>query len=481
MRKTTLTLFILLLSTGFALSQNAENKWGFGLHFGVMEYNGDYGNEYMTFEQGYAGALSIARYLNPSFDVMLHGFYDRVRKVDENNLMPGTQLSFMSHMYNVNLLAKYKFNNGYIFKEESRIAPFVLGGLGANYADGNGTGENGAFTQTLLRPNLYGGVGVGIRLTSWLSFAVQTSLEYPLTDVIDGTKGDVVTAPNSLNDIFHQNSVSLYFTPGKAKDSDGDGVIDKNDMCPDTPPGVAVDENGCPLDTDKDGIYDYEDECPTIPGLKEFNGCPDTDGDGIQDKEDECPDEPGPAVLKGCPDSDGDGVPDKDDRCPDTPKGWQVDRFGCPIDSDRDGIPDSEDECPEEPGVAELKGCPFDVPTLMAKYSINNQKILFDFDDSNLQDNGMQTLNKIAEALSNQQNFGVHLDGHTDWTGSNDYNLKLSEKRVASAKRDLIGKGIQDGRIGTEYFGEANPFMDNITKEGRKFNRRVDYKLFKIK
>ncbi|MCD6347100.1 MAG: OmpA family protein, partial [Bacteroidales bacterium] len=328
---------------------------------------------------------------------------------------------------------------------------------------------------------LYGGVGVGIKLAPWLTFAVQTALEYPLTDIIDGTKGDVVTAPNKINDIFHENSVALFFTPGKAKDSDGDGVVDKKDMCPDTPKGVEVDENGCPLDTDKDGVYDYQDECPKIPGLKEFNGCPDSDGDGIQDKEDACPDVPGLAILKGCPDSDGDGVADKDDRCPDTPKGWQVDRFGCPIDRDRDGIPDSEDQCPDQPGVAELKGCPFDPPTLMAKYGLANDKILFDFDSSSLKDGGMQTLGKIADALSNHDDFGVHLDGNTDWTGTNKYNLGLSLRRVDSAKKYLISKGILDSRIKTEYFGEDKPVMDNHTKEGRKFNRRVDFNFFKIK
>ncbi len=275
--------------------------------------------------------------------------------------------------------------------------------------------------------------------------------------------------------------MSLYFTPGKAKDSDGDGVIDKKDLCPDTPAGVAVDENGCPLDTDKDGVYDYEDECPKIPGLKEFNGCPDSDGDGIQDKEDECPDVPGLAVLKGCPDSDGDGVADKDDRCPDTPKGWEVDRFGCPIDKDLDGIPDSEDSCPEIAGVAELKGCPFDPPTLIAKYGLDNKKILFDFDSSTLKDDGIETLGKIAEALNNHDDFGVELGGNTDWTGSKKYNLGLSQRRVNSAKKYLIEKGILDSRIKTAFYGEDKPLMNNTTKEGRKLNRRVDYDFFRIK
>jgi hypothetical protein len=56
--------------------------------------------------------------------------------------------------------------------------------------------------------------------------------------------------------------------------------------------------------------------CPDA-GLKEFNGCPDTDGDGIQDSADACPDVFGLAALNGCPDTDGDGIADKDDACPD--------------------------------------------------------------------------------------------------------------------------------------------------------------------
>jgi hypothetical protein len=58
-------------------------------------------------------------------------------------------------------------------------------------------------------------------------------------------------------------------------------------------------------DTDGDGIYDKDDACPEVAGLKEFNGCPDTDGDGIQDSADACPDVFGLATLNGCPDTDG--------------------------------------------------------------------------------------------------------------------------------------------------------------------------------
>jgi len=140
----------------------------------------------------------------------------------------------------------------------------------------------------------------------------------------------------------------------KKRDSDGDHISNRKDMCPYTP-GVC-EYNGCPYpDRDGDGVPDYEDECPNTPGLPELKGCPDRDGDGVPDHLDECPDVPGLPELKGCPDRDGDGIPDHLDACPDKPgpEKWN----GCP-DSDGDGIPDHLDACPDDPGIPELKGCP---------------------------------------------------------------------------------------------------------------------------
>ena len=90
-------------------------------------------------------------------------------------------------------------------------------------------------------------------------------------------------------------------------DSDGDGVPDSLDKCPNTPQGVSVDKNGCPVDSDGDGVPDYMDKCPDTPK-------------GVTVDKDGCP-----------VDSDGDGVPDYLDKCPDTPKGAKVDKNGCPV------------------------------------------------------------------------------------------------------------------------------------------------------
>ena len=83
-------------------------------------------------------------------------------------------------------------------------------------------------------------------------------------------------------------------------DTDGDGIVDVNDSCPET--AGPIEGSGCP-DSDGDGIYDNEDQCPDEPGDAENNGCPlvDADGDGVLDGLDDCPNEPGPAQYNGCP------------------------------------------------------------------------------------------------------------------------------------------------------------------------------------
>lgn len=119
-------------------------------------------------------------------------------------------------------------------------------------------------------------------------------------------------------------------------DSDGDGVIDSKDRCPDRP-GLLPE--GCPpRDSDGDGILDHEDPCAGEAGPMATRGCPDRDSDrdGVVDRHDTCAEIAGHARFGGCPmpDSDQDGVADPDDRCADKAEVWNGKR-------DADGCPDA--------------------------------------------------------------------------------------------------------------------------------------------
>ena len=161
---------------------------------------------------------------------------------------------------------------------------------------------------------------------------------------------------------------TLVNAEGCQPDMDGDGIIDPMDACPDTPRGVKVNDKGCELDSDGDGVADSKDQCPgTAAGAKvDERGCEvDSDGDGVADSMDKCPGTP-PATLvnaEGClPDVDGDGIIDPMDACPDTPRGVKVNDKGCELDSDGDGVADSKDQCPGTAAGAKVdeRGCEVD-------------------------------------------------------------------------------------------------------------------------
>ncbi len=266
----------------------------------------------------------------------------------------------------------------------------------------------------------------------------------------------------------------IEFAFGAAKDSDGDGVSDRKDKCPGTPPGVAVDEDGCPLDRDGDGVPDYKDDCPDEPGDPKFNGCPDRDGDGIADKDDDCPDVPGLAKFKGCPDTDEDGVPDPQDKCPNTPKGCPVDANGCPLDSDGDGVIDCEDKCPTEAGPASNNGCP-------DWQDLSLENILFDFDKSDLKSAGKDELDGLANTLNSAKEYDIEVGGHTDNIGTEAYNMKLSERRAQSVVKYLLMKGVNNAYIVEHYYGESKPAVPNTSIQNRQKNRRVEFEVAKVR
>ncbi|MDR1022509.1 MAG: DUF5723 family protein [Prevotellaceae bacterium] len=236
-------------------------------------------------------------------------------------------------------------------------------------------------------------------------------------------------------------------------DDDGDGVKNSKDKCPNTPQGYMVDKYGCVIDTDGDGVPDNLDKCPATA----FGVAVDS---------------------AGCPlDSDGDGIPDYQDRCPGTPAAalGKVDTAGCPTDTDGDGIADYEDNCPTIVGVGSNYGCP--EITAAAKQILKKARtgIQFSLGGESILPNSYAILNQIAEVMSENSDYILLINGHTDNIGNSYANLLLSERRAGVVKAYLKKEGIQDDRMIAKGFGDTKPVESNSTEEGRAKNRRVEF------
>ena len=201
---------------------------------------------------------------------------------------------------------------------------------------------------------------------------------------------------------------------------------------------------------------------------------------------DECPGTPRGATVdaRGCPsDSDGDGVYDGIDQCPGTPRGATVDAKGCPFDSDNDGVFDGIDKCPNTPAGTKVDatGCPVVVEKFIDTGIISTTAILFDLEKATLKSESKSELDRIGAVLIQVPELVVEIGGHTDATGTDKYNLKLSDARAKAVRDYLVANfpQITAGNLTAKGYGESAPVATNKTKEGRAANRRVEFKIVK--
>jgi outer membrane protein OmpA-like peptidoglycan-associated protein len=100
--------------------------------------------------------------------------------------------------------------------------------------------------------------------------------------------------------------------------------------------------------------------------------------------------------------------------------------------------------------------------------------ILFDTDKSALKSEAQSNLQKLAASLQNNPETNILIVGHTDNTGSDAYNMNLSEQRAASVKSFIAASNVASSRLKTSGKGETEPIADNTTVDGRSKNRRVE-------
>jgi OOP family OmpA-OmpF porin len=332
------------------------------------------------------------------------------------------------------------------YDRDAAFAPYAMAGIG--YLNQNinvgGTENN---------PTGWLGGGFKWRMgSSDFSLRTEVSLRY----VHDG-------GGRSYNDYIANVGLEYRFggarvapTSTQPTDTDGDGVLDMWDECPDTAPGVDVNARGCEIqdmtrDTDGDRVPDYRDECPnTMTGA--------------------------PVDARGCTlDSDMDGVLTGDDRCPGSRPNAVVDRYGCELrDDDNDNVTNNIDQCPNTRRGANVDQYGCEIREVISLPGVNFQS------GSDLLVSGAERLvQEAAETLKMNPGWLIEVAGHTDSVGNEVANQGLSDRRAKTVYDFLIKYGVEEERLTFRGYGETSPIASNDTASGRAMNRRVELRVAK--
>ena len=440
-----LVVALLVVGINSIQAQDENNPWQvqFGVNAVDVYPTGDvssFGNEFFNVNDHWnilpsISYVGVSKSVGDGFSIGARGSLNKISKLGD------VSVDDFSH-YALDGTIKYD-----LIKRTTVIDPFIEIGGGYTWVDEIGAGT------------VNGGLGLNIWFTENLGLTLQSSYKHAFEDY-------------GVKHFQHLAGISVKFG---GTDTDGDGIYDKDDACPEVAGLEAF--NGCP-DSDGDGIEDSKDACPNEAGSKEMNGCPDADGDGVADKDDACPNEAGLPALAGCPDADGDGVADKDDACPS--EAGPAENKGCPwADKDGDGVLDKDDQCPDVAGTVANAGCPEVTEEVQKQLNDYARTILFDTGKSSIKAESTSVMVDIITILKEYPNAKFTVEGHTDSVGSEKLNQSLSESRALSVKEFLVDKGIEEFRLSAVGYGESKPMATNNTRAGRTQNRRVEINLVK--
>jgi OOP family OmpA-OmpF porin len=303
----------------------------------------------------------------------------------------------------------------HLLAPEKRVRPYLQAGMGISaYND-----YYGIFIPT--------GLGCQVNVTPDVFLLINSQYRIPITTT------------------QHQH---FYYSIGIAGNISKKKIIKEKP----TPPSPVVVTIAKPIDSDGDGIVDSVDKCPQVPGVLRYQGCPvpDRDGDRISDDEDQCPDVKGVVQYKGCP------IPDRD----------------------QDGVADAQDKCPDKAGDAANGGCPEIKAAIKDRIQFAAQHIYFATGSYVLLKKSWPSLDEVVQILKNDPDMKLIIEGHTDNTGTPPKNQILSENRAKAVMQYLIAAGIAPARLQANGYGQEQPVADNTTSAGRSKNRRVELKVF---
>jgi OOP family OmpA-OmpF porin len=404
--------------------------WSIGANVGVAAPLSPFGGkeDFSKWEPSLGYGLYIKKQITPYFSLRADGFRGTLEANNSEPYKDGTTnnspfSSFETQLrYSASLSTVFNMWNWSMFKQQNGAQLYASAGAGfVNYettttTKANVTSTNGDVNKLVVP------VGAGIKFR--LSEGVNLDLGYTVNFV---DAGSVDGYQLNGNDRYSYAYGGLEFALGKGKQlaffSPTAATYDE---------ALAAKSAANALKSDLDA-------------QKAENARLRTDLDGL---------------LR---DSDGDGVADKLDKCVNTPAGTVVDGSGCPLVTPKPQI------------IKETQVIVTEADRKVVADAIANLE--FDLGKATIRPKSYSTLNRVA-ALLVEKNFSLKLAGHTDNTGSDALNLRLSKDRAESVKAYLVSQGVNPSRVEATGYGESQPISTNTTAEGRQENRRVEFTLY---
>ncbi len=464
-------------------AQDWDDALGIGLRGGVTQYQG---NDFSSKKIRPWGAAFGESYLTNQFSLEMAFNLGRIAGETGNT-------NFRSTLTGLSLLGRL----GLLPTESFR--PYLAGGLEYLGVDPQDQNQLSAHNRAFVGFPFGGGVSLGISENTALDF--RGLYHYTLRDRLDGAEA-------GRDDAFLSGTVGLTKLFRANKDRDGDGLLDKDEKARGTNRKLA--------DTDGDGLNDGEE-------VLTYNTDPlkaDTDGDGLSDSDEVKKHKTSP--LKA--DSDGDGLNDGEElnRLRTDPVKADTDGDGLDdgaevkttntealkADTDGDNLNDGEevnryktnplktdtDNGSVNDGVEVARNSnpndvSDDVPpkqemikpreTQALKIEVGKNIVLdgvvFKTSSAVISAPSQEILTRAFNALNDNPEIEVEIQGHTDNQGSAAANMKLSQSRAEAVKAWLVKKGIAAQRMTTKGFGPDKPIASNATPEGRQQNRRIEF------
>lgn len=402
--------------------------WSIGVNAGVLTGISPLGgqNDFSNWKSGFGYGLYVKKQITPSFSLRLDGNRGQVKGDNSQPYNNGTvntsPISAYSTdlNYSASLSAVANLFNWSMFKQQNNAQFYVSAGGGfVNYTPTITTAANATTEMaTVDKMVIPVGLGAKFRLTESINFDLGWTISFVDNDQFDGYA-------RGSNDKYNYGYAGLEFALGKGKQlaffSPTAATYDEAIAAKNIANGLKSDLNA--------------QKAENVMLRSEMND-----------------------LLK---DSDGDGVADKLDKCPNTPAGIVVDGSGCPLK-----VPTLQ--VTERVIITEAD-------RKVVADAISNLE--FDLGKSAIRAKSYATLNRVA-ALLIEKNFSLKLAGHTDNTGSDALNLRLSKDRAESVKAYLVSQGANASRIEATGYGESQPISTNNSATGRQQNRRVEFTLY---